>query len=188
MLVLWLCLIAMTDYRRFHHPGATWFFTVNLVERHEKSLLVDRIDDLRAAFSYVKNRHPFEIDAVVILPDHLHCIWTLPETDTDFSTRWSLIKGYFSRHIDKGEAITESRRKRRERGIWQRRFWEHMIRNEDDYRRHVDYIHWNPVKHGHSVRVSDWPHSSFHQFVDRGFYTGDWGGGGIDLASEMVGE
>ncbi len=132
----------MTQYRRFKSPGATWFFTVNLAERRDGRLLVDRIDELRMSFAQVKRSRPFRMDAVVILPDHLHCIWTLPEGDSDFSSRWGLIKGNFSRQIAKGERISQSRRKRRERGVWQRRFWEHLIRDEADYRRHVDYIHW----------------------------------------------
>ncbi len=107
----------MTEYRRFMHPGATWFFTVNLAERRGNRLLTDRVDVLRRAFAHVKDKHPFEIDAVVILPDHLHCILTLPEGDTDFSTRWGLIKAYFSRRVEKGERISKSRQKRGERGL-----------------------------------------------------------------------
>jgi putative transposase len=102
--------------------------------------LLDRIDALRTAFSDVKFKRPFTIDAIVILPDHLHCIWTLPEGDSDFSTRGGLIKAHFSRQIAKGERICKSREKRGERGLWQRRFWEHLIRDETDYRLHVDYI------------------------------------------------
>jgi putative transposase len=100
----------------------------------------------------------------------------LPPGDTDFSTRWGLIKGNFSRSIEKGERISHSRAKRGERGLWQRRFWEHLIRDEDDFRRHSDYIHWNPVKHGWAKNVVDWPHSSFHAYVKRGVYEADWGG------------
>ena len=165
----------MTDYRRAYAFGATWFFTVNLAERQGNLLLVDHIDSLRAAFDYVKQRHPFRMDAVVILPDHLHCIWTLPSGDTDFSMRWNLLKGHFSRAINKGEKISVSRAKRRERGIWQRRFWEHLIRDENDLNKHIDYIHWNPVKHGWAKRVADWPYSSFHKFVTLGNYSANWG-------------
>jgi len=138
----------MTNYRRFQYPGATWFFTVNLAERHGNRLLTDKIDLLRMAFMQVKGCHAFEIDAIVVLPEHLHCILTLPPGDSDFSTRWGLIKAYFSRQVDRGERISKSREKRGERGLWQRRFWEHLIRDENDYRQHIDYIHWNPVKHG----------------------------------------
>ena len=173
----------MTEYRRAHVPGASWFFTVNLAQRKGNNLLVDRIDSLRAAFAAVHVRHPFRMNAVVILPEHLHCIMTLPEGDVDFSTRWNLIKGNFSRMVEKGERTSPSRTKRGERGIWQRRFWEHLIRDQEDFNRHADYIHWNPVKHGWVRRVADWPHSSFHEYVRRGIYTEDWGGG----MSEVVG-
>jgi putative transposase len=166
----------MTEYRRAWLPGATWFFTVNLAERRGNRLLVERIDVLRTAFRYVRVRHPFDLEAVVILPDHLHCVWTLAPGDKDFSSRWSLIKGHFSRAIEKGERISQSRAKRGERGLWQRRFWEHLIRDQSDFNRHVDYVHWNPVKHGWVRRVADWPHSSFHAFRQRGIYPEDWGG------------
>jgi len=164
----------MTAYRRPNVPGATFFFTVNLAQRHKSQLLVENIDLLREMFRDVKARHPFFIDAIVVLPEHLHTIWTLPKGDADFKTRWSLIKAGFSRHIPIGERRSESRVKRCERGIWQRRYWEHMIRDEQDFERHVDYIHWNPVKHGWVKRVADWPHSSFHAYVRRGIYRVDW--------------
>lgn len=115
--------------------------------------------------------------AVVVLPDHLHCIWTLPEGDADYSIRWSLIKATFSRSLARGERRSVSRMKRGERGIWQRRFWEHCLRDENYYVRHVDYIHWNPVKHGHVQHVTEWAYSSFHRYVARGVYALDWGGG-----------
>jgi putative transposase len=152
----------MTEYRRAHVPGASWFFTVNLAQRKEHHLLVERIDVLRAAFESVRGRYLFRLDAVVILPEHLHCIMSLPEGDEDFSIRWNLIKGGFSRAIKTGERISASRAKRGERGIWQRRFWEHLIRDQADFNRHADYIHWNPVKQGWVRCVADWPHSSFH--------------------------
>jgi putative transposase len=164
----------MTEYRRACIPGATWFFTVNLAERHGKPLLMDHIDLLRRVFRDVKDRHPFAIDAVVVLPDHLHCIWTLPADDSDYKTRWALIKAGFSRQLPAGERRSASRVQRGERGIWQRRFWEHVIRDDRDFERHVDYIHWNPVKHGWVKRVCDWPHSSFHAYVRRGVYPEDW--------------
>ncbi|MBM4296989.1 MAG: transposase [Deltaproteobacteria bacterium] len=163
----------MTDYRRPFMPGAAWFFTVNLAERNGNRLLIEKLDNLRSAFRSVQADHHFRIDAVVILPEHLHCIWTLPPGDSDFATRWGLIKGQFSRSIQKGERVSPSRFTRGERGIWQRRFWEHLIRDETDFRRHVDYIHWNPVKHGWAQRAADWPHSSFHSFVRRRVYTED---------------
>ncbi len=152
-----------------------WFFTVNLEERKNNQLLIDKIDELRNVFRYVKQRKPFHIDAIVIMPDHLHCIWTLPPDDGDFSVRWNMLKGRFSRSIDHGERISKSRQKRRERGIWQRRLWAHLIEDQDDYNRHVDYIHWNPVKHGHVKNVIDWQYSSFHRFVKQGVYEENWG-------------
>ena len=164
----------MTAYRRTYAPGATWFFTLALADRR-RNLLIERVDALREAFRNVKTNRPYEIDAIVILPEHLHCLLTLPPGDTDYSTRWSLIKAHFSRAIPPGERLTASRAKRAERGIWQRRFWEHQIRDEDDFARHVDYIHWNPVKHGHVARPADWPHSSIHRYMQNGLLPVDWG-------------
>ncbi|MBD9437445.1 transposase [Pseudoxanthomonas sp. PXM03] len=163
----------MTDYRRTLIPGATYFFTVNLADRRE-TLLVDHIDLLRDAFRYVRRRHPFDIDAMVVLPDHLHAILTLPSGDADFPLRWRLIKTWFSRHLPHGEHRRASRINEGERGIWQRRYWEHLIRDEADFARHVDYIHWNPVKHGHVARDVDWPYSTFHRFVQDGVLTENW--------------
>ncbi len=166
----------MTNYRRANIVGAAYFFTVNLADRRE-TLLTEHIDSLRVAFQYVKDRHPYTTDAIVILPDHLHAIWTLPEGDADFPTRWRLLKTEFSRRLPAGERRTASRIAKEERGIWQRRYWEHMIRDEHDFARHVDYIHMNPVKHGYVQRVSDWPHSSFHRFVEAGILPPQWAGG-----------
>jgi putative transposase len=163
----------MPHYIRAYVPGGTYFFTVNLLER-ERRLLVEHIDALRNAFRIVKQQRPFRIDAIVILPDHLHCIWTMPPDDCDFSTRWRLIKSAFSGTIDPGERISRRRQVKSERGVWQRRFWEHAIRDEEDFDRHFDYIHYNPVKHGWVKRVSEWPHSSFHRFVRLGFYPENW--------------
>ena len=168
----------MTDYRRFRVAGGTYFFSVNLAERHRK-LLTEHIGALREAFHNVKAAHPFAIDAVVILPDHLHAVWSLPPGDCDFSLRWRQIKSAFSRAMEKTEAISDSRSRKRERGLWQRRFWEHAIRDEEDFARHLDYIHHNPVKHGYVRAVSDWPHSSFHRHVRLGIYPSDWAGGEI---------
>ena len=161
-------------YRRADAPGATYFFTVNLAERRRR-LLVEHVDALREVIRAVRQRHPFVIEAIVILPDHLHALWTLPPGDADFATRWSLIKAGFSRQLPPGERIQPSRAARRERGIWQRRYWEHLIRSDEDFERHVDYIHWNPCKHGHVTRPVDWPYSSFHQFVAAGTLAPDWG-------------
>jgi putative transposase len=164
----------MTNFRRDHSPGATWFFTVALMRRHRNSLLVDQIDLLRSAVADVRARHPFRIQAWVVLPEHLHMLWTLPDGDAAIGLRWGLIKSRVSRQLPEGEARSDSRRGRGERGIWQRRFWEHRIRDEVDFERHCDYIHYNPVKHGLVARACDWPHSSFRRFVERGVYAMDW--------------
>ena len=163
----------MVNYRRHRVPGGCYFFTVTLLDR-QASFLTDHIDALRAAFSRVKRRHPFEIDAVVVLPDHLHCIWTLPHNDADFSLRWRQIKSEFSRTLPVVEPVNPANLRRKERGIWQRRFWEHLIRDDHDYESHVDYIHYNPVKHGHAPSPQSWPFSSFKRFVERGIYPRNW--------------
>lgn len=165
----------MPNYRRAWVPGGTYFFTVAIAER-SKSLLVDRIDDLRDAFRAAHGARPFTIDAIVILPDHLHCLWTLPEGDTDYPVRWAHIKTAFSRRVPKDEHRRASRILKRERGLWQRRYWEHLVRDEDDLKHHIDYIHYNPVKHGHATKAVDWPHSSFHRYVRSGVYPLDWCG------------
>ena len=135
-------------YRRDDTKGGTWFFTVNLAERN-KTLLVDKYELLRNVMNKVKQHHPFILDAMVVLPDHIHAMWTLPPGDNDFPTRWGLIKSGFSRLLPKTERINKSRIRKGERGIWQRRYWEHLIRDDADYEKHVDYIHYNPVKHGY---------------------------------------
>ncbi|HEU4646561.1 MAG TPA: transposase [Burkholderiales bacterium] len=165
----------MSIYRRARVEGGSYFFTVTLADR-TSTLLVDRIEVLRRAFAMTRAELPFRIDCVVVLPDHLHCIWTLPHADSDYSSRWQRIKGRFSRACPAGEAVTASRRSKRERGIWHRRYWEHVLRDERDFSTHVDYIHWNPVKHSHVPRVSEWPHSSFHRYVREGVLPVDWGG------------
>jgi putative transposase len=163
-------------YQRAGVTGGTYFFTVNLAER-KRTLLVDYIDTLRGAISKVKTSHPFRIDAMVVLPDHLHAMWTLPTDDRDYPTRWMLIKSAFSRRIADGERRSKSRQANGERGIWQRRYWEHLIRDERDYACHADYIHFNPVKHGYVDSVVDWPYSTFHREVERGTYPRHWAGG-----------
>jgi putative transposase len=164
----------MSNYLRYRVHGGCYFFTVNLLERN-KHLLTEHIGLLRHAFRTVKQKHPFYIDAIVILPEHLHCILTLPEGDDNFSGRWRAIKKIFSKQLPITEYRSNVRMKRHERGIWQRRFWEHVIRDEIDYRQHIDYIHYNPVKHGWVMRVKDWPYSSFHRFVEQGIYSIEWG-------------
>ncbi|MDA9474116.1 transposase [Bradyrhizobium sp. CCBAU 65884] len=173
----------MTNYRRNFVPGGSFFFTVNLAERR-LSLLTDHVEILRAAFRETRRRHPFTIDAVVVLPDHLHAVWSLPEGDSDFATRWRLVKSAFSRGVERGERISSSRAARGERGIWQRRYWEHAIRDEGDFVRHVDYVHINPVKHGLVPRVCDSAWSSFHRHVRLGNYPVDWAGDRSEDAHE----
>ena len=163
------------QYRRHYRHGASYFFTINLADR-SRDLLINQIDVLRYAFKMVKQKHPFHIDDIVILPDHLHMVCTMPNDDADFSKRIKLIKYYFSYQIAKIERISKSRRKKGERGIWQRRFWEHCIRDESDYRAHIDYVHMNPFKHGYVERVQYWQYSSFHKFVKEGLLSVDWGG------------
>ncbi|CAM3177366.1 Transposase and inactivated derivatives [Legionella steigerwaltii] len=163
----------MRSYRRVLIPNASYFFTINLQDRRS-NLLLHRIDALRAAFKTVQMRHPFYLDAIVILPDHYHMIMTLPEGDMNYSIRISLIKSAFSRQIDLGEKISQSRKNKRERGIWQRRYWEHVITNSKDYEHHVNYIHFNPVKHGYVVTPSDWRYSSIHRFISQGILKKDW--------------
>lgn len=165
----------MPRYVRAFVPGGTFFFTVNLLER-QRTLLTDHIEWLGSSIRQVRAERPFQIHAIVVLPDHLHCILQLPEGDADFSTRWRRIKSVFSRGIAPGERLSRRRIEKAERGIWQRRFWEHSLRSERDFENHVDYIHYNPVKHGHVSNVIDWPYSSFHRYVRAGIYPGDWAG------------
>ena len=174
----------MPQYRRYRLPGGCYFFTVTLADRR-KTHLTDHIDDLRDAIRWTRNRRPFQIEAMVVLPEHLHCIWSLPEDDADYSSRWKMIKARFSRALPCAEARSRSRIQQGERGIWQRRFWEHTIRDELDYERHVDYIHFNPVKHGHVAQAGEWAYSSFGRFVARGDYPADWGGGGGHMDLEL---
>ena len=167
----------MPDYRRNRVPGGAYFFTVNLLERNSR-LLTDRIEALREAVRKVRRARAFHIDSWVVLPEHIHCIWTLPEGDSDYSGRWRAIKIAFAKSVPKTERRSAVRRAKGERGIWQRRFWEHTIRDERDYASHMDYVHFNPVKHGRVERVKDWPYSSFHRLVKAGVYPLDWAGDG----------
>jgi putative transposase len=165
----------VTYYRRAHIEGGVFFFTVTLVDRSSK-LLVSEIDRFRSVYAAVKKEHPFETIAICVLPEHLHAVWSLPANDADFSLRWSLIKRNFSIGLAADTRRSPSKIAKREKGIWQRRFWEHAIRSDADLERHVDYIHFNPVKHGHVARVRDWPYSSFRRFVEQGLLPADWGG------------
>lgn len=164
----------MVRYRRNFVPGGTWFFTVTLADRRSTAL-VDHIDALRSAFRAARRASPFAIDAIVVLPDHLHVILTLPSKDADFPGRWRRIKGHFSNALI-GAGFDLKRWPNGDLALWQRRFWEHTIRDDDDFARHVDYIHFNPVKHGLARRVRDWPYSSFHRYVREGLMPDDWGG------------
>ena len=164
----------MRTYKRLRVDGGCYFFTVVMQQRGRDGILIENIDALREAFRKIKQKHPFTLDAIVILPDHLHCIWQLPKGTDDFSTPWRLIKTTFSKSIEKGEVIDKSRQRKNERNIWQRRFWEHLIRDEKDYQHHFDYIHYNPVKHGYVEQVADWQYSSFHRCVKQGIYNNDW--------------
>lgn len=169
----------MSNYRRNRIQGGTYFFTVNLQDR-KAQLLITYINELRTVVSKAKQSQPFHIDAWVVLPDHLHCIWTLPIGDDDYSSRWQAIKKAFSKSIPKTEHRSETNIKRNERGIWQRRFWEHTIADDEDYAAHMNYIHYNPVKHGWTESVKDWPYSTFHKMVEKGVYPLDWAGGEIE--------
>jgi putative transposase len=164
------------DYRRIWHKGGTYFFTVNCLHRKGNTLLVDHIQSLRDAVKHVQAKYPFKIHAWVVLPDHLHCILELPQDDADYATRWRLIKTKLSKLIDKTEYINQTRLLRKERGIWQRRYWAHLITDEQDYRVHMDYVHINPLKHGLVAQVSDWPYSTFHKHVEQKNYPKDWAG------------
>jgi len=147
----------------------------------------DSINKIKIAFKHVMKKHPFVVDAMVLLPDHLHCLWTLPDEDKDFSTRWRLIKSHFTRAYDEKLIPSKSRRNKKEQAVWQRRFWEHLIRDENDYEKHVEYIHYNPVKHGFVSAPAQWPHSTFHRFVQNGLYAQDWGAGEMITFGNAIG-
>lgn len=150
------------NYRRLYVSGGTYFFTVTLADRRSR-LLVDRIDALREAWRFACRRAPFKTIAYVVLPDHLHCLWRLPDGDRDFSTRWKMLKARFSRAVDPAHDAAVKRRQG-ERGVWQRRFWEHLVRDDRDFEAHLAYIHGNPVKHGYVTDRADWPWSSWRRY------------------------
>jgi putative transposase len=166
----------MPNYRRNRIPGATYFFTVNLRDRRS-GLLVAQIDALRQAVRAVRRQSPFHIDAWLVLPDHMHSLWTLPEGDSDFPDRWRRIKAAFSKSLPDSDGVSRTRLRKGELGIWQRGYWEHTIRDDRDYAAHMDYIHFNPVKHGLAREPSDWPFSSFRRCVAAGLYPEGWLGG-----------
>ena len=171
------------QYRRAINPGGTFFFTLVTEQRRPLLASQESIAVLREAFRSVKAHRPFQIDAIVILPEHLHCIWTLPIHDADFATRWRLVKTWFTKHRDPALRVpaNQARRTRKEQAIWQHRYWEHQIRDEVDFTRHVEYIHFNPVKHGHVSTPIEWPYSSFHRHVAAGIYPADWGGSNMNF-------
>ena len=150
--------------------------------------IVDEIDALRTVMKQVKKNHPFKIDAMVVLPDHIHALWTLPADDCDFATRWMLIKSGFSRQQPKRERINNSRQTKGERGIWQRRYWEHLIRDDHDYEKHVDYIHYNPVKQGYVQSASEWRYSSIHTYISKGLLKQNWGFHDDGIEGSMFGK
>jgi len=159
----------MSQYHRARIAGGCYFFTVVTLHRQPFFGQAEKVNLLRQAFRFVKVQRPFYLEAIVVLPDHLHCIWQLPDGDTDYSSRWRLIKQYVARDIP---TIVNDRG---EKAVWQRRFWEHFIRDDQDWRRHLDYIHYNPVKHEYVAQPKDWPYSSFHRAVKQGWYPPDWG-------------
>ena len=176
----------MVRYRRSTTPGTSYFFTVNLRDRLQH-YLVDHIEHLRAAFIQTKKIHPFDIVAIVVLPDHIHAIFQLPEGDNGYPQRWHSIKSHFTKALVKeGESLFKN--DKGEYNLWQRRYWEHQIRDEIDMQRHIDYIHFNPVKHGHVEQVADWPNSSFHQYVESGVLPVVWAGGGSGSGDDRYGE
>jgi putative transposase len=163
----------MPNYRRLWVPGGTYFFTVTLADRRS-TLLVDEIVVLRLAYREVMRRQPWITEAIVVLPEHLHCVWRLPHGDTDFAGRWQAIKSLFTRQLSHSQPVTARQRRKRERGIWQTRYWEHLIRDEADFRHHLEYIFFNPVKHGLVSQPSAWPYSTFHREVRSGRYPAEW--------------
>lgn len=169
----------MPEYRRVMIAGGTYFFTVNTDLRRPILTKLNIREALRTGIQRARQTLPFRIEAWVLLPDHLHTIWTLPEDDHNYSARWAIIKREVSKRsnkqFDNPEKISNSRQKRRESSLWQRRFWEHQIRDEKDFERHMEYLHWNPVKHDYVRNVADWPFSSFHRLAAQGVYPPDWG-------------
>lgn len=167
----------MSNYRRAHVLGAHYFFTVTTRGRKPFLTHASVRAALRSSIGQVRELFPFAIEGWVLMPDHMHCLWRLPEGDADYGKRWGLIKRQVTRELGISSiGETPSQRKRHEGNLWQRRFWEHLIRDEDDYRKHLDYLHWNPVKHGYVKHVVDWPYSSFHRYVKAGLLPVDWGG------------
>ncbi|OGC07848.1 hypothetical protein A2V82_13855 [candidate division KSB1 bacterium RBG_16_48_16] len=169
----------MPDYRRAIVPGGTFFFTVVTFDRNPILTSDLSRQTLRRAWKTIQRKHPFKCDTICLLPEHLHCMWTLPENDSNYSLCWAAIKALFSKYylITGGADGSRSISRQRKGGaaIWRRRYWEHCIRDEQDYKRHVDYIHYNPVKHNLVKNVSEWKWSSFHRYKAKGYYPDGWG-------------
>jgi REP-associated tyrosine transposase len=177
-------------YRRARVPGGTYFFTLVTGQRRALFNAPRSVRALEEAIADVRSHRPFEVEAQVILPDHLHAMWALPEGDADYSTRWRLIKSHFTRAYVRTVTpapVGTSRRTKREQSVWQRRFWEHLIRDERDFAAHLDYIHYNPVRHGLAAAPRDWPHSTFAKWVARGAYEADWGSGEMPTIPDWFG-
>ena len=175
------------QYRRDYTQGASYFFTVVTFRRVKFLQSVEAVNFMRQAFKDEMTRRPFIIDAIVIMPDHIHSVWTLPDGDADYSMRWRNIKRAFTQHItpEQRPAVYASRQHKGEQAIWQRRFWEHRIRDEDDFARHVDYIHYNPVKHGYVKHPTDWAYSSIHRYIRQGVLPATWGSDAIVMPDSI---
>jgi putative transposase len=181
----------MSNYRRSYCQAGTYFFTVVAYDR--RPIFCEPIfrTALRNAIKETQLELPFDIDAWVLLPDHLHCIWTLPSNDDNFSIRWAKIKRNVTKQcscLHSQQLMTPSKYKRKESTLWQRRFWEHQIRSEQDFAHHADYIHYNPVKHGYVKQVADWQYSTFHRYVKQGFYPQNWSCNLVEQLSIHPGE
>ena len=162
----------MVLYRRNRVAGGSYFFTVTLRDRSSRTL-VENIAELRAAFRQAKASMPFHINAIVVLPEHIHAIFTLPDGDDNYSSRWRLIKSIYTQKLIK-KGVPLAANGRGEYNLWQSRFWEHTIRDDEDMENHINYIHFNPVKHKFVERVADWPYSSFHHYVRAGILPPNW--------------
>jgi putative transposase len=171
------------QYRRAYVPGGSYFFTVVTEQRRRLFADVSNVMLLRQAIRTVMRNRPFTIDAIVVLPDHIHCIWSLPPGDADFATRWRLIKTWFTKHLLLREHIrpNTARIHKCRQAVWQHRYWEHLLRDEADYQCHVDYIHYNPVKHGYVSKPVEWPFSSLKRYVKQGVLPADWGDNGVNI-------
>ncbi len=170
-------------YRRIYIRGGCYFFTVVTEQRQPIFSDATQVEILREAFKRVKQNYAFTIDAMVALPDHLHCIWTLPESDNNYAIRWRLVKTWFTKHCNQDLRLVQNQTKarRQEQALWQHRYWEHAIRDEDDFQHHVEYIHYNPVKHGYVASAVDWPYSSLQRYIKNGSVPADWGSSMIEI-------